>query len=530
MAPGTLTSADDKIQSHESAAHEKRNWVRLSYDCNNHCVFCLDSNAHDGTMRANLDIKVQIIEGRKKGATRLILSGGEPTMHPNFLDFVKLGARAGYPKIQTVTNGRMFAYPDFLQRAADNGLHEITFSLHGHTPKLHDRLVGTPGAFEEEVRGLRAALDSGRFIVNVDIVINKQNVKHLPQMLETFISWGVQEFDLLHVIPFGNAWTDARDHLFYDLEGNEESLRKAMEYSRRPDIHIWLNRFPPPYTEGFEELIQDPYKMTDEVRGRREEFDRYLALGEKLRCREPERCKHCYLQDLCDGLDAAIDDRSQTEVHVLRMAHPAPESGSLPRAEIAHVVAKDLADAAPLIDRAGANALWLELESFAGVEQRNDVVRCITRDGQELSRLLETPRPFAIVAQVCASTEPVLAALSPVPQGLILAQPDYARVTENLEHDVDLRALCQKMPAHVRTVNIPACIGGREPEPPVSTLDASMLGPDARLDMGHYTERYIAAGYRTKSRRCHGCRYDSQCRGVHINYVRAHGYRTLEPV
>ena len=43
----------DKQRAHEEAAHEKRNWVRLSYDCNNHCTFCLDSNAHDGTMRSS---------------------------------------------------------------------------------------------------------------------------------------------------------------------------------------------------------------------------------------------------------------------------------------------------------------------------------------------------------------------------------------------------------------------------------------------------------------------------------------------
>ncbi|MEZ4314113.1 MAG: hypothetical protein R3F14_39340, partial [Polyangiaceae bacterium] len=48
-----------KDDSHEEAAHEKRNWVRLSYDCNNHCTFCLDSDAHNGTMRGTMDIKVQ---------------------------------------------------------------------------------------------------------------------------------------------------------------------------------------------------------------------------------------------------------------------------------------------------------------------------------------------------------------------------------------------------------------------------------------------------------------------------------------
>ncbi|RYE83648.1 MAG: radical SAM protein, partial [Myxococcales bacterium] len=319
-----------KVASHEEAAHEKRNWVRLTYDCNNRCTFCLDTNAHDGTMRDDREVRVQIVEGRKKGADRLILSGGEPTMHPRFLDYVLLGRRAGYPWIQTVTNGRMFSYPGFLEQALDRGLREITFSLHGHTAKLHDALVGTPGAFEQEVVALKAALATGRVVVSVDVVINKMNVRHLPAMLATFLEWGVREFDLLQVIPFGNAWTDARHHLFYDLEDPTivAGIRQALELARRPDVHIWLNRFPPPHAEGFEELIQDPYKLNDEVRGRREEFGRYLASGQKLSCRQPERCAYCYLQQLCDGLDTALEARRAPAVDELRFDGRRPAAGA----------------------------------------------------------------------------------------------------------------------------------------------------------------------------------------------------------
>ena len=60
----------DKLAEHEEAAHDKRNWVRLTYDCNNGCIFCLDSQAHDGDMRDRNEIKEQILDGRKKGATR----------------------------------------------------------------------------------------------------------------------------------------------------------------------------------------------------------------------------------------------------------------------------------------------------------------------------------------------------------------------------------------------------------------------------------------------------------------------------
>jgi MoaA/NifB/PqqE/SkfB family radical SAM enzyme len=545
--PGEPASAFADFQnealSHEAAAHEKRNWVRLSFDCNNRCTFCLDAHAHDGTMRKTFDIKVQIIEGRKRGAERLILSGGEPTMHPNFLDFVKLGKRAGYRKVQTVTNGRMFKYAEFLGAAAKNGLDEITFSLHGHTAKLHDALVGTPGAFADETAGLKAALAAGVFIVNVDIVINKQNVRHLPEMLETFIGWGVKEFDLLHIIPFGNAWTEARDHLFYDLDGNLEHLQRAFAYARRPDIHIWLNRFPPPYTEGFEDLIQDPYKLNDEVRGRREEFDRYLALGEKLHCREPERCRRCYLQPLCDGLDEARATRSEPEVSVLRYAGSPPQAGKLPRAEAARLAGKDLAEAARLAKGAQAEAIELELDDYDGIEGSlggdgslfgKRLVRCYTASPRDLERLLAIPEDRGGLFEVCAfltrATEPVLRAMAPAPRRLALAQRNYDRVSDALENDVDAKAFLSEYREEVPVENLPPCIAGPRARPPRRTLDLAMLGPDARVDMQGFTRRFVADGFYTKALRCKDCAENEACRGVHVNWVRAHSFAPLTPL
>ena len=78
-----------KTLQHEEAAHQKRNWVRLTSMCNNKCTFCLDTMAHNETMAPDDEIKARIIEGRRKGSNRLILSGGEPTIHPSFIKFIK---------------------------------------------------------------------------------------------------------------------------------------------------------------------------------------------------------------------------------------------------------------------------------------------------------------------------------------------------------------------------------------------------------------------------------------------------------
>ena len=305
--------------THEEAAHEQRNWVRLTFDCNDRCVFCLDAHTHDGRIRDREEVKAQILEGRRKGATRLILSGGEPTIHPHFVDFVRLGRLAGYRKIQTVTNGRMFAYPEFLRAALDAGLSEITFSIHGPNAKVHDALVGTKGAFEEEMKGLRGALADGRPVVNLDVCVNRGNVRHLPEMMATFTAMGVREFDLLHVIPFGRAYSEGREVLFYDLEAMRPFLLEAFAYARRPGMHVWLNRFPPQHLEGFEDLIQDPHKLIEEVRGRKEEYALLLGHDIPLDCRAPDRCRHCYLEPLCDRLDEVRAQLAGGRFEVLRV-------------------------------------------------------------------------------------------------------------------------------------------------------------------------------------------------------------------
>jgi MoaA/NifB/PqqE/SkfB family radical SAM enzyme len=597
--------ADDKITSHEDAAHEKRNWVRLTFECNNRCTFCLDSNTHNGEMRERDEVKGQILDGRQKGATRLILSGGEPTIHPQYVDFIRLGRMAGYRKIQTVTNGRLFGYEFFLKKCLDAGLSEITFSLHGPNPKIHDALVGVPGAFEQETKGLKNALADGRPIVNVDIVINKGNVKVLPQMLDLFISWGVREFDLLQVVPFGRAFTEGRESLFYDLEEMRPYLLAAFEYSKRADLHLWFNRFPPQHLEGFEHLIQDPYKLNDEVRGRKEEFAGLLQNGVDLDCRDPARCRYCYLERLCDTLydvrrmvqaqafervrvdteweahqgpvfggDPASARRAQVKQHEQpwqapdpaslaphrvegqpTTGYPLPQLPSKPaqpkltpielakaaRAKRLWIRAPDAAKAAPAVQGyETVTDLELELDEYSGLPAMLDaegsvfagkrLAACVARSSHQAQRLLAVPGAFEVVLLLTTESAQWLEALQQVSPRLVLRQPTHERLTESASQDVDLKAFFQRFKLPVPVEGLPACVIGREPRATPITLDTAMMESDGQLEIFRYTKRYIVDHYFTRSLRCKSCRYVSQCQGLHVNYVRAHGYSVMQPI
>jgi molybdenum cofactor biosynthesis enzyme MoaA len=602
----------EKIGAHEEAAHEKRNWVRLTFDCNDHCVFCLDSDAHNGEIRDREDVKRQIVEGRRAGATRLILSGGEPTIHPSYVDFVRLGRQAGYAKIQTVTNGRMFSYGDFLERCLREGLSEITFSIHGPNAKVHDALVGTKGAFDQELAGLRAALAfrdrsaAALPVVNVDIVVNRGNVRVLPEMLRLFYGMGVKEFDLLQVVPFGRAFTDGRDTLFYDLAEMRPYLQEALAFSKKPDVHIWMNRFPPQHLEGYEHLIQDPYKLNDEVRGRKEEYARLLDEGVWLDCREPARCKYCYLQRLCDRLEGVIGTVEGRTFDVVRVdtaweakqppvfggdpasarrskeetqkrangagngkralpilgggangaaavdgasgmngSHPGVRRPGSLEALVEGAHATTLLVCAPTVAQAVATAarfpslarLALELGDLAGLAGAlggalgdRTVTRVTAGTPAQAEALLALDGAFEVTVLLTTATAAWLLALPAVSPRIALRQPTYERLTEAAAHDVDLHDFFARFTHDVPVDGVPQCILGRPPRAPRAVADTAMMTPDGQLEIFRYTRRYILEGYETKSIRCSACAVSAGCEGMHVNYVRAHGYGVMRPI
>lgn len=284
-------------------SEEKKYWVRLTRACNNKCIFCLDSNSHNNTFYSYSYICKKIkksIDKKSKAKQRLILSGGEPTVNPNFIKVIAYGKKNGFDKIQAISNGRMFSYLSFIKEAKVAGLDEITFSIHGHNKELHDKLTGIPGSFEQTLNGLKNALTLN-FIVNIDIVLNNLNFPELEDIIKFFHGLGIYEFDLLHLMPYGRAWDENFDILFYDLTEMQPIFKKVLDYGQKNNLVIWCNRFPVNYFENKEYLLKDiEKKLYYEIFGeRKKHFIDYLRKNKKLKCAEPKRCALCYLNNFC---------------------------------------------------------------------------------------------------------------------------------------------------------------------------------------------------------------------------------------
>lgn len=506
---------------HERIANETKHWVRLTAACNSKCVFCLDAEAQDGRFMAFQDICREIDRGREdKGATRLVVSGGEATIHPRFHDAVRYGKQVGYRWVQTVTNGQKLADRAFFLAAVDAGLDEITFSLHGHTAALHDRLTRTKNGFDNLMKAMIRAVRDGRVVVNVDVCINKQNVEHLEAIVALCARVGVKEFDLLHVIPQGVAF-DNRDTLFYDPDQHAAALRRVFQLARRSDFHVWTNRFPLAHLEDVEELIQDPHKMLDEVGGRRVQFRRYLDGGAPIDCRDAARCPHCFVEPFCSALDTHVKAQHDARFDVWDVGERRDLLDRMPCgtrfAGVRGVPPGAMAAGTPLYVRdwkgeplpAGSRIVATELSP------------ALLDTGHEVELHLHRDLCDRILAN---GTRP----------NWILHAPTRPTMEEATRLDPDWAAFFGALAASgspVRAQNLPACLcPGATLERPLRVLDAGLFHDDGRLAVDAFVDHYVANEYRAKSLRCRACPADPWCAGAHIQSVRAAGFRQLRPL
>jgi len=298
----------------EKTTKQNRIWVRISSACNNKCNFCLDSDAQNWTLVDEKIVKNKIKEWFKNWyENRVIISWWEASINPKFPEYIRYAKELGYDRVQTVTNGNMFAVASFCDKVIDAWLEEITFSFHGHNPTLHDYLVVTPWAFKKSLKWLiYIKKNYPDIIINIDIVVNKINIKYLPDIVKFFMKLWVYEYDILQIIPFWRWFSENKNKLFYNVQDNIEPLHKTWELSKVNGMYMWTNRFPVEAFEWYEDLIQDPRKIKSEVMWEGyDAFEKFIKSNwvNKTDCFW-EACDVCFQKQYChDFIDKADNEK-----------------------------------------------------------------------------------------------------------------------------------------------------------------------------------------------------------------------------
>lgn len=172
--------------------------------CNMRCIHCYETASKPDPDELSKD---QIIKGldtmAKSGVTSVAFSGGEPSIHPNILDFINHVEDNGM-FASIATNGYTLSDKTKAKKFVNAGLRFVQISLDGMDPKTHDSFRKVNGAWERAVKTINNFVSMGIF-VEVATTVTEHNLGEIPEMIDFVRDLGANWFMLYNFIPTGKG-------------------------------------------------------------------------------------------------------------------------------------------------------------------------------------------------------------------------------------------------------------------------------------------------------------------------------------
>lgn len=346
--------------------------IETGFTCNSRCQYCTQLDYRAIPQVELLDLTREQIEQRiqwaaEQGYDQIGFSGGEPTIRPDFLELVRFARALDFERIAVTTNGRMFAYPKFAAEAIKAGLDAFTFSLHGPTPEIHDKIAAAPGALQQALTGLRnlgeAATQQGvRLHLMNNQILLPDNTPYLKEMVELLAPLGVH---LFMVQPFiaQRSNVDELQRFFVPYSAVLSSMERAL-----PALEAWHARIKPYnvpncllWPLGKQHVESQTYPITVYREFERERAGEYRSFKARQWFRI-DACKTC--AELCPGF--RIEQLPQAEM-LRDIAQAAAEFAAVRAQSDASGAARPLVfSGTELLEPATLTTLWQQLASQHG--------------------------------------------------------------------------------------------------------------------------------------------------------------------
>ena len=175
----------------------------ITRTCNLKCVHCY-ADASARKFKGELDWEqccavIDDLADYKVNA--LLFSGGEPLVHPRFMELLERATGKGL-KVTISTNGTRIT-PEAAARFKELGVAYVGISLDG-IGAVHDKFRGVEGSFEQAVRGFRLCSEVGQK-TGLRLTLTRNNVQCMGQILDFIDANDIQRVCFYHLVPTGRG-------------------------------------------------------------------------------------------------------------------------------------------------------------------------------------------------------------------------------------------------------------------------------------------------------------------------------------
>lgn len=157
--------------------------------CNYKCKYCPCNSKKIKTNAIPVSKIIKYIEAIKDDdeKNRIVLSGGEPTIHPEFFELLKYFQDKGY-YVTLLTNGSMITKENFINKIKENfdiKKLNIVMTIFDIDEKKHDEGTQIKGSYQNTLLAFKLLIENN---INVTLkhCISRQNYRRLPKFYKYF--------------------------------------------------------------------------------------------------------------------------------------------------------------------------------------------------------------------------------------------------------------------------------------------------------------------------------------------------------
>lgn len=175
----------------------------ITRTCNLRCIHCYaDSHAERYPGELSWEQCCAVIDDLADyKVNALLLSGGEPLLHPQLPQLLERATERGL-KVTISTNGTRIT-PELAKLFKKLGVAYVGISLDG-IGAVHDQFRGVQGAFEGAIRGFRLCEEVGQK-TGLRLTLTRNNVQCMEQILGFIEQEDIQRVCFYHLVPTGRG-------------------------------------------------------------------------------------------------------------------------------------------------------------------------------------------------------------------------------------------------------------------------------------------------------------------------------------
>lgn len=173
----------------------------LNKRCNLKCDFC---DLWHFTDMMPFESAVSILQrAPAAGVETLVITGGEPFVHPRIFELIELAKNLGLG-VNITTNGTLLRKD--LTRLRESRVDSLSISIDG-LEERHDKLRGVAGTYQEVMATIEALRASTAIHLNVYFVVTNENVQDLVPVYDMTVQKGIG-FDFWPVNGYPHLYFD----------------------------------------------------------------------------------------------------------------------------------------------------------------------------------------------------------------------------------------------------------------------------------------------------------------------------------